>query len=116
MKLVKLFSGTGSVGRVARDKGYSVTSLDLKDADINSDILEWNFKDHEVGYYDFIWASPPCTEYSNAKTKGMRKFDEANKIVLKTIEMIEYLKPKYFVIEHPQTGLLKKQPLMNEFI
>ena len=29
--------------------------------------------------------------------------------------LIEYLKPKYFVIENPQTGLLKKQPFMNEF-
>ena len=45
MKLLKLFkfSGTGSVGKVARDKGYSVVSLDLKDADINFDILEWNY-------------------------------------------------------------------------
>ena len=115
MKLLELFSGTGSVGKVARDKGYSVISLDLKDADINSDILEWNYKDYEVGYFDFIWASPPCTEYSIAKTTGIRKIDEANKIVLKTIEIIEYLKPKYFVIENPQTGLLKKQPFMNEY-
>ena len=68
MKLLELFSGTGSVGKVARDKGHSVISLDLKDADINSDILEWNYKDYEVGYFDFIWASPPCTEYSIAKT------------------------------------------------
>ena len=87
----------------------------MKDADINSDILEWNFKDYEVGYFDFIWASPPCTEYSIAKTTGIRQIDEANKIVLKTIEIIEYLQPKYFVIENPQTGLLKKQPFMNEF-
>ena len=115
MKLLELFSGTGSVGKVARDKGYSVISLDLKDANINSDILGWNYKDYEVGYFDFIWASPPCTEYSIAKTTGIRKIDEANKIVLKTIEIIEYLKPKYFVIENPQTGLLKKQPFMNEF-
>ena len=115
MKLLELFSGTGSVGKVARDKGYSVISLDLKDADINSDILEWNYKDYEVGYFDFIWASPPCTEYSIAKTTGIRKIDEANKIVLKTIEIIKYFTPKYFVIENPQTGLLKKQPFMDEF-
>ena len=55
MKLLKLFSGTKSVGKVARDKGYSVISLDWKDADINSDILEWNFKDYKVGYFDFIY-------------------------------------------------------------
>ena len=35
MKLLELFSGTGSVGRVAKDLGYTVVSLDLKDASIN---------------------------------------------------------------------------------
>ena len=38
MKLLELFGGTGSVGMVARDLGYSVISLDLKNANINSDI------------------------------------------------------------------------------
>ena len=41
MKLLELFSGTGSVGGVARDLGFSVISLDLKNANINTDILSW---------------------------------------------------------------------------
>lgn len=40
MKLLELFSGTGSVGKVAVDMGYEVVSLDLKNADINTDILK----------------------------------------------------------------------------
>ena len=115
MKLLELFSGTGSVGKVARDFGFDVVSLDLKGAMINTDILDWNYKDYPVGYFDFIWASPPCTEYSIAKTTGVRKIEEANKIVLKTIEIIKYFNPKTFFIENPQTGLLKKQVFMNEF-
>ena len=39
MKLLELFSGTGSVGKVAKEFGYDVVSLDLKDANINTDIL-----------------------------------------------------------------------------
>ena len=39
MKLLELFSGTKSVGKVAERLGYDVTSLDLKDVDINIDIL-----------------------------------------------------------------------------
>ena len=35
MNLLELFSGTGSVGRIARDLGFDVISLDLKGADIN---------------------------------------------------------------------------------
>ena len=114
MKVLELFSGTGSVGRVAKQLGHSVISLDLKGADLNCDILEWDYKQFDKDF-DFVWASPPCTEYSRAKTTGVRKIDEANKIVLKTIEIIKYFEPKYFVIENPQTGLLKKQPFMNEF-
>ena len=64
MKLLELFSGTGSVGKVARDKGYEVISLDLKDADINIDILKWDYKVYDPGYFDIIWASPPCHTFS----------------------------------------------------
>ena len=88
MKLLELFSGTKSVGKVAQQFGFDVVSLDLKNADINCNILEWDYKQYPVGYFDFIHASPPCTEYSRAKTVGVRKIDEANVIVMKTIEII----------------------------
>ena len=113
MKLLELFSGTGSIGKVAKKLHWQVVSLDLKNADINVDILEWDYRQYPSGYFDFVWASPPCIEYSIAKTTGIRKIDEANKIVLKTLEIIEYFKPMVWFIENPQTGLLKKQEFMN---
>ena len=64
MKVLELFSGTGSVGRVAKDFGYAVTSLDLKGADINTDILKREYQMYEPGYFDIIWASPPCNTFS----------------------------------------------------
>ena len=115
MKLLELFSGTCSVGNVATKYGYSVTSLDLKGANINCNILDWDYRQFPSGYYDFIWSSPPCTEYSRAKTVGVRNIDEANKIVLKTIEIIKYFRPRIWFIENPQTGLLKQQPFMSQF-
>ena len=112
MKLLELFSGTGSVGKVAKILGYDVISLDIKNADINTDILTWNYKQYSIGYFDVIHASPPCTEYSIAKSTGVRNIEVANNIVLKTLEIIEYLNPKHFIIENPQTGQLKNQWFM----
>ena len=113
MKLLELFSGTKSVGKVAEQLGYEVVSLDLKNADINCDILEWDYTIYPTGYFEVIWASPPCTEYSKAKSRGVRNIEEANKIVLRTLEIIEYYKPKHYIVENPQTGLLKNQLFMS---
>ena len=114
MRLLELFSGTKSVGKVADTLGYEVTSLDLKHADINTDILNWDYKTYEPKHFDVIWASPPCTEYSRALTTRTRNISSANQIVLKTLEIINYLKPKYYIIENPQTGLLKSQSFMDK--
>ena len=45
MRLLELFSGTGSVGDVARALGIDVVSLDRDMmADIQTDIMDWNYK------------------------------------------------------------------------
>lgn len=114
MKLLELFSGTGSVGKVARTYGIEVISLDRDmDADIKMDIMDWDYKIYPPQYFDLIWASPPCTEYSRAKTIGVRKIAESNRIVKRVLEIINYFDPVYFMIENPQSGLLKNQTFMN---
>jgi len=113
MRLLELFSGTGSVGKVATQLGFEVISLDRDmPADIQKDIMDWNYKVYEPKQFDVIWASPPCTEYSKAKTVGVRDIEGANKVVQRTLDILEYFEPKFFILENPQTGLLKDQLMM----
>ena len=114
MKLLELFAGTGSVGQVARIFNIEVTSLDRDMvSDIQVDIMDWDYKAaYEPHHFDIIWASPPCTEYSIAKTVGVRDIEGSNKVVQRTLDIIVYLRPKFWIIENPQTGKLKEQSIM----
>ena len=68
MRVLELFSGTHSVGKVAKELGYEVLSLDMDgNADININILEWDYKQYPVGYFDIVWGSPPCNTFSGLR-------------------------------------------------
>jgi hypothetical protein len=126
MKVLELFSGTGSVGKVCKKKGWDVVSVDLlMEADHQVDILDFDYKQYES--FDIIWASPPCTEYSylqNCWIGRMRKgkiytkeimendMKKADELVKKTLEIIDYFKPKYWFIENPR-GRLKDREIIK---
>ena len=99
MKLLNLYSGTGSVSKPWKEKGYEVYNVDVDprfSPDYCGDILQWDYKKlHFVP--DVIWASPPCDQYSRARTTGgPRNLRLADKLVAKAVigEMLGIEKDK----------------------
>lgn len=130
MKVLDLFAGTRSVGKVCEELGFKYYSIDnnkrLQGIDYYTDIIDLDCSNIPFKP-DIIWASPPCTLFSNANNSALkqhfkkvyqtsRKFkyiavsDEAKKaiaLVNKTIALIRELKPKYYYIENPAQGRMK---------
>ena len=114
MNVLELFSGTGSIGKVCDKLGWNVISVDFElPATHEIDLMDFDYKQYPQDHFSVVWASPPCTQYSKAKSRGIRDIEGANKLVLKTLEIIQYFKPEVWYIENPQTGKLKDQPFMD---
>lgn len=127
MKLLDLFTGTGSIAKVARELGFEVTTLDIDpkcNPDICADITEFDYQSQfEGGEFQVIWASVPCETFSCARKCNIGRNvggqlmtaerihqDMENigvPILRKTQEIIDFLQPKAWFIENPYTGKMK---------
>ena len=70
MKLLELFSGSGSMGKAFAEKGWEVTSLDLDpktEANIKENILTWNFSATRLV---FVMLSGPARAVHNTPVHG----------------------------------------------
>ncbi len=123
MKILELFSGTESFSKVARARGHECITVE-KDQQFNPtircDILNL-LSTKEFNDIDIIWASPPCTCFSVASISSSwignyhpKRVETALGMayVLKTLELIKKLKPKFWFIENPR-GVLRKMGFME---
>ena len=79
-----LFNGTKYVARALQLMGYEVVALDKEmkwQPDICVDVLQWEFYLLQPGQFQVIFASPPCTEYSQALTTRPRDLKTADSLV-----------------------------------
>ena len=121
MKVLELFAGSRSVGKIAEQLGMEVFSSDLIEFDgIHYPISILDFDVTKVPFQpDVIWASPPCTGFSVAaighhwsggKGAYIPKTETAKlgiELVRKTLEIINHFQPTYWFMENPR-GVLRK--------
>jgi hypothetical protein len=114
MRILDVCAGTGSVKRaIPSAEVVSVDIVTKYNPTIHADILKWDYRVFPPGHFDVVWASPPCTHYSPAKTVGPRNFRKYDSIVKRCFEIIQYYKPKHWFMENPGNNAhLHRRPFM----
>ena len=89
-----MFAGTGSVGKPWLKAGHEVISVDVDcrfGAEIVEDILQLSYC--KLPTPDVVWASPPCDQYAQCRTRAKtpRNFALADSLVAKALEIIQDL-------------------------
>ena len=101
--LLELFSGTGSVGRAFRAQGWGVFSGDTEAAANPTLVADVSSLQPEQlpPTVDMIWASPPCTHYSRARTKAKtpRDLEGSDALVRKVLELVDHYRHIDFFME-----------------
>ena len=143
MNHLELFSGTHSFGKVSSKLDYNVYSLDRdlgaehdgykSENHFKEDIMTWNYKQFDRGFFKIITASPVCMWWSHLRRSwiGRKIKAHGDKIITREIldqdielygvpmvdkvfEIIDYFNPEFYIIENPKNGKMKEY--INELI
>ena len=114
--LLELFSGTGSVGKTFRTRGWEVFSVDIDpgaEPTLVADVLDLQPGDLPP-HVDCIWASPPFTHYSRARTRAKtpRDLEGSDALVRKVLNIIDHYGDPDWFMENPESGLLKSREVV----
>ena len=117
-RLLELFSGTGSIGKVFRARGWEVVSVDIDarmQPTVVADIGTFDYK-MLGGKFDVVWCSPHCTHYSIARSKARtpRDLEGSDKLVRRCRDIISHFRPQAWFIENPHSGLLKTRDVVSD--
>lgn len=115
--ILSLFDYTGNWSKPWKENGYEVIQIDLQRG---QDILTWNYKKIDKERVYGILAAVPCTDFALSGAKHFAKKDKegttkkSKELVYKTLEIINYFKPKFWVIENPMSRIHKCCPELGE--
>ncbi len=95
-----LYAGTGGGTAAFLDRGWQVVRVDLarsSAADVIADVRALPI----AARPDFLWASPPCTEFSdaNARVDHTTKHPDLS-LVVAVLVAVAQLRPRYWCLEN----------------
>ena len=136
MKILDLFSGLGGASEAFLRSGWEVKRIEnnpelslVPNTEIMCiyDFGKWVDELLDQGYtipeITLIWASPPCTDFSDgynspkskAGRNGIDYFPaEAIDLVKETKRIIDLIQPKYWIIENVRGAIKFLKPILGE--
>lgn len=111
--ILSLFDLTGNWSKPWRENGYKVIQIDIQ---LGTDILNWDYTQIPKNQAYGILAACPCTDFALSGARHFARKDsdgsteKSKQLVYKTLEIINYFKPKFWVIENPMSRIHKCCP------
>ena len=133
--MIDLFSGLGGASEAFLKNGWDVLRIENNPVfapggdyyvpgTVCADVLDDTMVSYTDKYHhpiDFLWASPPCYEfslaYSSIRSKKARLGLEHKPdmtLINRTIELIDIIKPRYWAIENVVGASKYFQPLLGK--
>ena len=114
--MLDLFSGLGGASQAFRSAGWKVTCVDISlkfKPDICADLLHNPIRKN---YYDFIWCSPPCIEFSRSFLPWIKNYTNPSlKLFQASLQLITEFKPKFWCIENVKGAVPWFKPYLGKY-
>lgn len=114
MLMLDLCCGMKGASQAMKAAGWSVVTVDIDERfspDVVADLVTWRYNGPRP---DFIWASPPCTEFSRESMPWCRtgNFPDMS-IVIACKRIIQETCPKYWIIENVRGAIKYFIPVLG---
>lgn len=133
MRMLDLFCGLGGASQTMVDHpDWEVIRIDNNPdllqhlsficKDVNVVLDEIKTRSIHILPIDLIWASPPCTQFSEGynspkckhrRSKSTEPYKPDMSLVETTLKIIEALKPRYWIIENVKGAIKFFEPLLG---
>ena len=115
--ILSLFDYSGRWSRPYKEAGYDVYQIDIK---LGLDVLSLEPRDFPFDSVHGILAAPPCTDFAGSGAQYWKIKDEDGRtakslaLVDKTLSLVHYYEPTFWVIENPVGRLSTLRPSIGK--